>query len=261
VRNLTWSNYHSLEYICLFIGHRTLRIDLQLGLLLVTDQSLLLSLPAAHPNIVHISFTPHDWDDRRECPEACSIISTVFSDIVCGWNHLTYVNIAIPLAPRALLHLRDMPLLHVAQLTLEDSEGFGYLSHPSQSAFIALRELSVSCSSFSSCSAFLNTMPWHHLESIEVNLPSVPYDPADDDAVCMKMFFQVLSAQCSTTSLKIIFLAAYRFMPSELAIMRFKRWRWHGAVCKNWSLVDLAGQVNLGCHLHDWSLWCSIAMT
>jgi hypothetical protein len=26
-------------------------------------------------------------------------------------------------------------------------------------------------------------------------------------------------------------------------------------------LVDLAGQVNLGCHLHDWSLWCSIAMT
>jgi len=198
------------------IGHRTLRIDLQLGTLLVTDQSLLLSLPAAHPNIIHVSFTPHEWDDRREGPEASSIISTVSSDIVCGWNHLTYVNIAIPLAPRALLHLRDMPLLHVVRLTLEDSEGFEYLSRPSQSAFIAFRELSISCSSVLSCSAFLNAMSWHHLESIEVNLPSVPYDPADDDAVCMKMFFQVLSAQCSTTSLKRIFLAAYRFMPTNI---------------------------------------------
>jgi hypothetical protein len=134
-------------------------------------------------------------------------------DIICGWNHLTDVNITIPLTPQALFHLRDMLLLHV-QSALEDNEGFGYLSHPSQPAFMALRELFVSCSSVSSCSAFLNAMSWHHLESIEVNVytpKKVPYDPADDDAVCMKIFLPVLSAQCSTTSLKIIFLMAYRF--------------------------------------------------
>jgi hypothetical protein len=55
------------------------------------------------------------------------------------------------------------------------------------------------------------------------------------------------------TVLEVCSFHAFSNTPEKMAIA----WR-H---LQNWSSVDLAGQVNLGCHLQDWSLWCSIAVT
>jgi len=92
---------------------------------------------------------------------------------------------------------------------LED-ESFQYLADASRPAFVALRELSVSCPSVSSCSALLNAISWHQLESVDVNVTGIP-----DNAALMKMFFHVLSTQCSSTSLKRITIMMFTSMPNN----------------------------------------------
>lgn len=208
LRSLTWGHSRGLEYIRLFIGCNTRRINLLLDSLDMAEQSLLCSLPILLPDLVQITINSVGI---RETAALNAIVATL-SNVVCGYSRLRCASFPVPLTREALLHLRDMPVLHDLTLTIsEDNENFRYLAHPSCPPFTALRLLSISCPNISSSTMFLNAIPWHQIESVDVDI-------ADDlePATNIKAFFQTLRAQCSNR-LESIQITYYGWPPTPPA--------------------------------------------
>jgi len=198
VRNLDWTGLfthddENFQYIRLFLGPKTKRLELWVLGADIGRLTLLLSLPRDFPGITDIRFQSYDIIQEQLVPDA-------MSDALCLWNQLEHFHCDGRLPQRVWTHLALMPTLQRIGTYLFDD---WHHSIP-QPAFRALRHLDIFGGHILSCTRFFNLMPPQcRLHTITICVE------AENRQSGLEHFFQTVHASCSYLTLTTLDISLY----------------------------------------------------